>query len=158
MGRVAVFVWVTLWAGIAAAGEIHGVVLDSVSGAPVPSATVTVASSQRQLTVPTDAQGHYAVEELPPGEEYSVLIAYGGVHVQHAHVDVIDGKTTALEDKLEVPAELITVRERAIPTSRPRRRDRGTRAATRCPTATRRSTRTCGRWRGSSSTLTRGAG
>ena len=71
-------------------GEIDGAVLDTVTGAPLFGATVTVVSSGTQETTITDEAGRYTVVRLAPGE-YAVQIIYGDAQVKRERVAVTAG-------------------------------------------------------------------
>ena len=60
----------------ASAGAISGVVVDALTGSPVPTATVTV-SGAFTASVQTDASGGYAISPIQPGE-ITLVVSAGG--------------------------------------------------------------------------------
>jgi hypothetical protein len=58
-------------------GSIGGVVLDAGTGAPIEGVSVTTGGGSKQISAKTDAQGRYALKELPPGQ-YRVAVSGRG--------------------------------------------------------------------------------
>jgi hypothetical protein len=75
-------------------GEISGQVIDSTSNSPVPNANVT--TDPPTISVTADAQGRYAIPEVPPGV-YTVMATKPGYTSISVSVAVTAGKTTTAD-------------------------------------------------------------
>ena len=87
-----------------AGGVLSGTVTDP-KGAVVVGASVTVypeAGGQPVATVKTDAQGQYKIPNVPPGTYTVGVVAEGFGPAMSEKQTVAEGKTTALDFKLEV--------------------------------------------------------
>jgi hypothetical protein len=108
----ALLVPVRLWPQDAATGSIRGTVLDAIGSRVVKASIVAVnnATGARYNTI-SDAEGHFAIELLPPGD-YSTRVVAEGMSPQvtpQLHVDV--GGAAELEFRLAVAGahEQVTV-------------------------------------------------
>jgi hypothetical protein len=98
-------------------GELAGAVTDP-KGAVIVGATVTVfseAGSEPVASARTNAQGRYAIPNLPPGPYDVVVAAVGFSTVRLEKQTVAEGKTTKVDARLDVaPVEGGAVEVRAI--------------------------------------------
>lgn len=95
-----------------ATGSIHGTVADP-SGARVPQASIVVVNSGTgtRYTATSDAEGHFALELLPPGD-YSARVEAPGMSPQVTpllHVDVGGIAELTFHLKIETAQESLTV-------------------------------------------------
>jgi protocatechuate 3,4-dioxygenase beta subunit len=58
-------------------GGVAGTVTDAKTGAPVPGATVRIASGSQVVTVTTDSKGHYIALSLQP-DNYTISASKAG--------------------------------------------------------------------------------
>lgn len=73
-------------------GNIRGTVKDA-NGAAVPNATVTATNPQRSWTTPTDDQGTYEFQQLPPGVYVVSVSASGFSDAKRENIPVELGRT-----------------------------------------------------------------
>src|SRR5256885_1461942 len=79
-------------------GRISGTIIEAVSGAPVPGASVTVSGPALiggPRTQNSADDGHYEFVELPPGR-YDVEVSYSGVKPIKRRVVVRQGEVAPL--------------------------------------------------------------
>jgi len=81
----------------AVSGSIEGTVIDQASGKKLGGVTITVTSPalQGEQTEFTDADGHYIITDLPPGE-YLVRFYFANLHIERPGVFVQADKTLAI--------------------------------------------------------------
>ncbi|HEY2749282.1 MAG TPA: carboxypeptidase-like regulatory domain-containing protein, partial [Polyangia bacterium] len=98
----------------AVTGSIEGVVTDQATGKKLAGVTVTVTSPalQGEQTEFTDADGHYIITELPPGE-YLVRFYFSNISVERPGVFLQTDKTLSVNvaiptQKAEVKTYRIT--------------------------------------------------
>lgn len=77
----------SLSAGVAAAGELAGKVVDGTTGRPLPNATVRIPTLNR--TVTSDRSGAYRINDVPAGS-YSLEVEYVGFEKTAANVTVTE--------------------------------------------------------------------
>ena len=84
-------------ANAAVTGSIEGTVTDQASGKRLAGVTVTVTSPalQGEQTEFTDADGHYIITELPPGE-YMVRFYFSNINVERPGVFLQSDKTLSV--------------------------------------------------------------
>jgi outer membrane receptor protein involved in Fe transport len=89
-------------------GRLTGVVRDS-SGGVLPGATVSVTGAPRisPRNSPTDHEGRYAIDALPPGR-YTVAATLGGFRSSAQEIST-DGRPATLDILLEISSLLETV-------------------------------------------------
>ena len=107
-------------------GSIEGYVTDEASHQRLGGVTVTVTSPalQGEQTEFTDADGHYIITELPPGE-YLVRFYFSDINVERPGVFVQADKTLAVN--VAVPTQTAKGRRH----THPRARRQGSTSATR---------------------------
>src|SRR6516164_5386613 len=81
----------------AVTGSIEGTVTDQANGKRLGGVTVTVTSAalQGEQTEFTDADGHYIITELPPGE-YMVRFYFANINVERPGVFLQTDKTLSV--------------------------------------------------------------
>jgi hypothetical protein len=87
-------------AGLAAAhtgGNVSGIVRDATTGEPLAGVTLRISSASQSETTTTDAQGHFIVFTLQPGE-YTVSADKPGYGPQAVFGYVVDSEQTGLCD------------------------------------------------------------
>ena len=80
-------------------GRLGGTVTEAQTGAPVPGATVTISSKALiggPKTYHADENGHYLIEELPPGS-YTVEVSYANFKSVRRQVVVRQGELAPLD-------------------------------------------------------------
>lgn len=88
-------------------GSIRGTITDP-NGAVLPGATVTVTGPTGEQTATTDSAGRFEVSNLTPGA-YTVKVTQSGFKTLSANATVYLGRTTTLDQALEVGATTTTV-------------------------------------------------
>jgi uncharacterized surface anchored protein len=87
-------------AGLASAhtgGNVSGIVRDAKTGAPLAGVVLQVTSESQSETTMTDAQGHFIVFTLQPGE-YTVTADKPGYGAQAVSRYIVDAEETSLCD------------------------------------------------------------
>lgn len=97
--------------------RLEGVVVDEVSGDPVPDATVQLLGTDRSAK--TDGRGVFAVESLPPGR-YPLAVGHSALdverHVQPPFVATVDrGDTLRVEVRLQGIESIVSAVCPALP-------------------------------------------
>lgn len=95
-----------------AAGALSGRVTDSVTGAPLVGADVTLEGTP--FTTATDRTGAFRLASIPPGA-YQLLVLYLGHNDERAEVTVVGGQTVSVEVKLAPGSFSETVQVHAEP-------------------------------------------
>jgi hypothetical protein len=99
-----------------ATGRITGVVVDTLTSAPLfeAMAVVTGPGLPATATAKSDMNGVYAID-VPAGS-YGVVVAFGNARVEHASIVVAAGATVTLSDRLDVTGsiEVTTVHEKVV--------------------------------------------
>jgi uncharacterized surface anchored protein len=100
LGLIALIFAFASQAGLAAAhtgGNVSGVVRDAKTGEPLAGVTLQISSGSQSETTTTDAQGHFIVFTLQPGE-YTVSADKPGYGPQAVFGYVVDAEETGLCD------------------------------------------------------------
>lgn len=82
-------------------GGIAGTVTDATTGAPVPGATVRIASGSQVVTVTTDSKGHYIAMSLQP-DNYTISASKAGYTEIAVHDESVEADQTQQYD-LQLP-------------------------------------------------------
>lgn len=94
-------------AGLASAhtgGNVSGIVRDAKTGEPLAGVNLQITSGSQSETTTTDAQGHFVVFTLQPGE-YTVMADKPGYGPQAVLGYIVDAEETGLCDfRLGAPA------------------------------------------------------
>jgi hypothetical protein len=80
---------------------IRGLVIDAVTGFPLPGAHIILSGSEPLKATTTDLNGHFILEDVPLGRQ-SVEVRYVGYYSSvYSNLMLVSGKQTALEILLE---------------------------------------------------------
>jgi len=71
------------WAQAGTLGAIGGIVTDAKSGAPIAGAHVKISSPSQEISVTTDAHGHYIAFSLQP-DDYTLTAEKDGYETRSA--------------------------------------------------------------------------
>jgi hypothetical protein len=95
-------------------GAVRGTITDP-NGAVVAGATVVVTGPTGEQTITTDSNGRFEIANLTPGQ-YTVKITQTGFKTVSANATVFVGRTTVVDQALEVGATTTTVEATATNT------------------------------------------
>ncbi|MBD3234592.1 MAG: TonB-dependent receptor [candidate division Zixibacteria bacterium] len=86
----------------AVTGQITGTVTDKETGEPLPGVTVLIKGTQ--IGAPTDFDGNYRIQNVPPGEYELVATLVGYAPLTYTEVQVSIDKTTTIDFELTTEA------------------------------------------------------
>lgn len=94
-----IFFMITINSAVFAAGNIKGIVTDSLTSEPLFGANVILVGTA--LGSATDFEGNYFIRGIPAGE-YTIRVSYIGYRRTETTVNVQDGRTIELDFKLRL--------------------------------------------------------
>jgi hypothetical protein len=97
LGLVVAFAGEATWASAHTGGNVSGIVRDVRTGEPLAGVTLQITSESQVETATTDAQGHFIVFTLQPGE-YTVTADKPGYGPQAILQYIVDADQTGLCD------------------------------------------------------------
>ncbi len=97
LALIAAFTSQASWASAHTGGNVSGIVRDAKTGEPLAGVSLAVTSGSQVETATTDAQGHFIVFTLQPGE-YTVTADKPGYGAQAVHGYLVDAEETGLCD------------------------------------------------------------
>jgi hypothetical protein len=97
LGLIAAFAAQTGLASAHTGGNVSGIVRDATSGEPLAGVSLLITSGSQSETATTNAQGHFTVFTLQPGE-YSVTADKPGYGAQAVLGYIVDAEETGLCD------------------------------------------------------------
>lgn len=97
LGLILAFAGQTSLASAHTGGNVSGIVRDAATGEPLAGVTLQITSRSQSEMTTTDAQGHFTVFTLQPGE-YTVVADKSGYGPQAVSGYVVDAEETGLCD------------------------------------------------------------
>ena len=97
LGLVVAFAGQSGLASAHTGGNVSGIVRDAKSGEPLAGVKLQISSASQSVTTTTDAQGHFIVFTLQPGE-YTVTADKPGYGAQAVSSYIVDAEETGLCD------------------------------------------------------------